>query len=72
LQTRRAEMVLTIKGLDEVYMQKVISRMSYRWDEIVWGGRFTRAFSAKDGAMHLEIDRISEHTTVEAPEHFPS
>ncbi len=72
LQARRAEMVLTIKGLDEVYMQKVIARMSYRWDEIIWGGRFTRAFSAKDGAMHLEIDRISEHTTVEAPEHLPS
>jgi len=72
LQARRAEMILTIKGVEEVYMQTVISRMSYRWDEIVWGGRFIRSFSAKNGSMHLDLDRISEHTLVEAPERLPS
>ncbi|MEO5585665.1 MAG: hypothetical protein ABIQ75_09435, partial [Flavobacteriales bacterium] len=72
LELRRAEMILTIKGFDEVYMQPVITRMSYRWDEIVWGGRFTKAFSSKNGIMQLELERISEHTTEEAPEHLPS
>lgn len=72
LELRRAEMILTIKGFDEVYMQPVITRMSYRWDEIVWGGRFTRAFSSRNGTMQLDLERISEHTTEEAPEHLPS
>lgn len=72
LESRRAEMILTIKGFDEVYMQPVIARMSYRWDEIVWGGRFTMAYSAKNGAMQLELEKISDHTIEEAPEHLPS
>lgn len=72
LGSRRAEMILTIKGFDEVYMQSVITRMSYRWDEIIWGGRFSMAFSAKNGIMQLELEKISDHTVVEAPEHLPS
>ena len=72
LESRRAEMILTIKGFDEVYMQPVITRISYRWDEIIWGGRFTLAFSSKNGTMQLELEKISEHTTEVAPEHLPS
>lgn len=72
LEARRAEMIFTIKGFDEVYMQPVITRMSYRWDEVVWGGRFAMAFSSKNGTMQLELEKISEHTLVEAPEHLPS
>lgn len=72
LEQRRAEMILTIRGVDEVYMQQVIARMSYRYDEIVWGGRFLRAFSAKDGTMHLDLGMISDHEQVEGPEQLPS
>ncbi|MGV9013802.1 MAG: ion channel [Flavobacteriales bacterium] len=68
---RRAEMILTIKGVDEVYMQQVIARMSYRFDEVVWGGRFIRPFSAKEGIMHLDLDMIGAHEKVEGPERLP-
>lgn len=71
LEQRHAEMILTIKGIDEVYMQQVIARMSYRYDELVWGGRFIRAFSVKDGGMHLDLDRISDHEPVEGPDQLP-
>lgn len=72
LAQRSAEMIITIKGVDEGYMQHVIARHSYRFDEILWGGRFTLAFSAKNGVMHLDLDKLSAFTPVEAPEHLPN
>ncbi|QQR86485.1 MAG: hypothetical protein IPJ76_18185 [Flavobacteriales bacterium] len=71
LVKRKAEALLILKGVDEGYMQQVYTRRSFRFDEIVWGGRFTRPFSARNGIMHLDIDKLSDHTAVEAPERLP-
>ncbi|MFZ1687707.1 MAG: ion channel [Flavobacteriales bacterium] len=71
LINRRAEIILILKGIDEGYMQQVIARHSFRYDEIVWGARYTRAFSVRDGAMLLDLDKLSDHTPVEAPERLP-
>lgn len=71
LVARRAEVIVIIKGLDEGYMQSVITRHSFRYDEIVWGGRFTRAFSAKDGKLRLDLHALSQFTPVEAPARLP-
>lgn len=67
LVARRAEVIVILKGTDEAYMQQVITRHSFRYDEIVWGGRFTRAFTAEDGKMRLDLDALSLFTAVEAP-----
>ncbi len=71
LVQRRAEVILILKGIDEGYMQQVITRRSFRFDEIVWGGRYVRAFSSRSGAMRLELAKLSEYTPVEAPERLP-
>lgn len=68
LLDRRAEAILILKGIDEGYMQQVITRHSFRADEIVWGGRFVRAFGVQNGAMRLDLGRLSEFTPVDAPE----
>ena len=68
LTARRAEVIVILKGVDEGYMQPVITRHSFRFDEIVWGGRFTRAFSGEGGRMRLDLDGLSRFTPVEAPE----
>lgn len=68
---RRAEVILILKGIDEGYMQQVITRHSFRYDEIVWGARFSRAFSVSNGAMLLDLDKLSDHTPVQAPERLP-
>lgn len=68
LAQRRAEVIVMLKGVDEGYMQQVITRHSYRHDEIVWGGRFQRAFSTRNGRMLLDLAKISDHTLEEAPE----
>jgi inward rectifier potassium channel len=72
LVARRAEVIVILKGIDEGYMQPVITRHSFRFDEIVWGGRFTRAFSSDRGRMRLDLDGLSRFTPVDAPERLPS
>lgn len=69
---RRAEVILVLKGTDEGYMQQVITRHSYRYDEMVWGARYIRAFSARKGSMQLDLDKLSDHQRVEAPERMPN
>ncbi len=72
LAGRRAEVIVILKGVDEGYMQPVITRHSFRFDEIVWGGRFTRAFSGDGGKMRLDLDGLSRFTPVDAPERLPT
>lgn len=71
LKQRKAEVLLILKGVDEGYMQQVYTRRSFRFDEIVWGGRFNRPFSARNGIMHLDLDKLSDHTAVVAPDRLP-
>ena len=72
LASRRAEVIVILKGLDEGYMQPVITRHSFRFDEIVWGGRFERAFSGgANGRMRLDLNGLSRFAKVEAPERMP-
>jgi hypothetical protein len=72
LPPRRAEVLVIVMGVDEGYMHNVYTRHSYRFDEIEWGGRFTRAFQSQDGLMHLYLDKLSETMPVEAPERLPA
>lgn len=71
LVARRAEVIVIIKALDEGYMQPVITRHSFRYDEIAWGGRFIRAYSVQDGQMRLDLPSLSEFTPVDAPVQLP-
>ena len=68
---RRAEIIVILKGIDEGYMQQVIARHPVRYDEMVWGGRFQRPFSARNGTMHLDLAKLSDFNGVEAPERLP-
>lgn len=69
---RRAELMLIIKGIDEGYMQPVITRQSFRYDEIVWGGRFVRAYGVEHGEARLHLSKMSDYTPEPAPERLPS
>jgi inward rectifier potassium channel len=71
LTRRRAELLLIVKGIDEGYMQPVITRHSFRHDEIVWGGRFVRAYGVEDGEARLYLSKLSEYTPQPAPSSLP-
>jgi inward rectifier potassium channel len=71
LERRRAELIVILKALDEAYMQTVITRHSFRFDEIVWGGKYERAYSSQNGKMQLDLNKLSHFTPLEAPERMP-
>jgi inward rectifier potassium channel len=57
----QAEVLTLIKGVDDMFSQVVHSRYSYRYDEIIWGAKFTPAFGIDDsGDLKLEVDRVSD------------
>jgi len=71
LERRRVEIIVILKALDEGYMQSVITRHSFRYDEIVWGGRYVKAYSSQDGKMRLDLNKLSHFTPHDAPERLP-
>jgi inward rectifier potassium channel len=58
----QAEFMVLVKAWDETFSQTVHQRFSYRYDEIVWGGRFEPAFRIGDsGDLWLDVDKVGAH-----------
>jgi inward rectifier potassium channel len=61
LANLQAEVLILIKGYDDTFSQTVLSRHSYRYDEILWNKRFAPAFFVDDrGDMVLELKKVGE------------
>jgi len=59
LERLQAELLILIKGFDETFGQEVVSRYSYTYDELLWGGSFAQAFHVDtDGHLVLNVDRV--------------
>ncbi len=59
LAALQAEVLILIKAYDDTFSQTVLSRYSYRHDEIVWGRRFAPAFSVDEaGDLVLEVRKL--------------
>jgi inward rectifier potassium channel len=55
----QAEILILIKAYDDTFSQTVLSRYSYRHDEIVWDRRFAPAFSVNEaGDLVLEVRKV--------------
>jgi inward rectifier potassium channel len=64
LETRNAEFLLLLSGVDDTFATTVHARTSYKADEVVWGGRFTNIFDppGEDGVLSMDISRLDEMT----------
>jgi inward rectifier potassium channel len=61
-----AEFLILIKGYDNTFAQFVNSRYSYRYDEIIWGGKFKNIYGiSEDGKAIVELDKLSEYEAAE-------
>ncbi len=61
LEELQAEVLILIKGFDDTFSQNVNARYSYRYDEFVWGARFSPAFHINEaGQMVLEVDQVGK------------
>lgn len=68
LQGLQAEVMILLKGFDDTFGQAVQTRYSYRYDEIVWGAKFSRAFEVeKSGDLLIEVDKVSDMEPAELP-----
>ena len=57
----QAEVLILVKAYDDTFSQTVLTRHSYRHDEIVWGRRFAPAFFVDDeGDLVLEVRKVGE------------
>ena len=55
-----AEFLVLLSGVEETFAQRVHARSSYRWDEVVWGARFTDILHHPHGdeAVTLDVSRL--------------
>ena len=67
LAERGAEFLVLLTGADEMFMQTVHARSSYRYDEIVWGARFTDIFLHDEAAHDLTVDVTRIHAYERVP-----
>lgn len=63
LERMQAEVLILIRAYDDTFSQTILTRASYRHDEITWGTHFAPAFSVDShGDLVLELKRLSETT----------
>ncbi len=56
-----AELLIMVKGFDDSFSQHVITRSSYKYDEIVWDVKFVRAYATDEtGETIVDLGKISE------------
>jgi inward rectifier potassium channel len=61
LRRTQAEFLILIKGFDDTFYQTLHTRHSYRHDEIVWGAKFSPAFTIDEsGDLVLEMDLLGK------------
>ncbi len=65
LERLQTEIMINLRAFDESFGQTVHARYSYRYDEIVWGAKFTQAFEVDaEGELRLEVSRVGEFEPV--------
>lgn len=61
LKELEGEMLVMIKGFDDSFSQTVITRNSYKYDEIEWDSKFIRAFTTDEsGETIVDLEKLSE------------
>jgi inward rectifier potassium channel len=59
LQAADAEFLILLSAVDETFSQSVHARCSYKWNEVIWGGRFADMFvRTADGTMAVDMRRL--------------
>jgi inward rectifier potassium channel len=62
LEMLQAEFMVLVKAWDETFSQTVHQRYSYRYHEVIWGGRFRPAFNVdSNGSLEVHVNRIGDH-----------
>jgi inward rectifier potassium channel len=60
MRSSDAEFLVLLSGVEETFAQRVHARSSYRWDEVVWGAKFSDILHHPHGgeALTLDVSRL--------------
>lgn len=68
LSKQDAEFLVLINAVDDKSSQAVHARSSYKWNEVVWGARFSDMYRhTRDGRMSIDLRRIHDIQEVDTP-----
>ena len=64
------EIMVFLKGFDQVFSNNVVTRTSYVNSEIIWGGRFNIIFKPSEDMNKtiIQIDKLNDFDLIELPE----
>jgi inward rectifier potassium channel len=64
-----AEFLVRLTAFDDTSGQTVHVRSSYKWDEVVWGARFTNIIDREqpDGIIRVDVQKIGEYEPAVLP-----
>lgn len=66
LEELDAEFMVSIKAIDDTYVQQVYARTSYKWDEIIWNAKFESMLERQAGKpLTLDLGKLSTYRTEE-------
>jgi inward rectifier potassium channel len=60
LQDRQAEVLVSVSGVDETFMQTIYARFSYTYDEIVWNKRHADILSRCEGRLTVDMEHFHD------------
>jgi len=61
LEELEAELLIMVKGFDDSFSQHVITRSSYKYDEIEWDAKFIRAYTTDEtGETIVDLEKVSQ------------
>ena len=66
LEELEAELLIMVKGFDDSFSQHVITRSSYKYNEIDWDVKFVRAYTTDEtGETIVDLEKVSETEPVD-------
>lgn len=60
LEKMQPEFIILISGYDETFAQSVYSKTSYRYPDLICGGKFKPMYYEEDGHTVLQLDQIDD------------
>jgi inward rectifier potassium channel len=58
---RHMELLILVKGFDDTYTQKIHSKRSYRFEDLIFGARFITMYEHKETNTVLHLDQLDAY-----------
>ena len=68
MKAKEIELFISLKGYDETYAQTIYIRMSYTWQDLIYGAKFQKPFYVgADGKMIMDLRKVGSYDPADLP-----